>query len=104
MAVFDRETFERLLPLAYEWAKQLEEFVIAHGHPLGTTHLWDAHLAGVQDSAKIRVLVVDRIPLPENPKIGRGLATSPDHHRGHALHGLWVTRCLFVATPGSIGS
>lgn len=69
MSLFDQETFERLLPLAYQWAKQLEEFVLAHGHPLGTTHAWDAHLAGVQDSAKIRVLVVDRIPLPDNPKL-----------------------------------
>ena len=65
----NHETFEHLLPLAYEWAKQQEEFILAHGHPLGPTHAWDAHLAGVRDCARIRVLVVDRIPLPENPKL-----------------------------------
>ena len=69
MAVVDQETFKDLLPLAYEWAKTLEEFVLGHGHPLGPTHAWDAHLAGVQDCARIRVLVVDRIPLPEDRKL-----------------------------------
>jgi len=69
MPAVDPETFEHLLPLACEWAKKQEEFVLAHGHPLGATHAWDAHLAGVQDCARIRVLVVDRIPLPEDPKL-----------------------------------
>ena len=67
--MIDPQTFDALLPLAFNWAKQQEEFVLKHGHPLGPTHAWDAHLAGVQDCARIRVLVVDRIPLPENPKL-----------------------------------
>lgn len=67
--MIDQQTFEALLPIACEWAKQQEEFVLKHGHPLGLTHAWDAHLAGVQDCGRIRVLVVDRIPLPENPKL-----------------------------------
>src|SRR5205807_8627726 len=37
----------------------------------GPTHAWDAHLAGVKDSARIRVLVVDRIPVPENPRLAQ---------------------------------
>ena len=57
------------MPLAYEWAKAQEEFILAHGHPLGTTHTWDAQLAGVEDCARVRVLVVDRIPLPDDPKL-----------------------------------
>lgn len=69
MAAFDQETFEHLLPLAYEWARKLEEFVLAHGHPLGPSHAWDAHLAGVQNCARIRVLVVDRIPMPDDPNL-----------------------------------
>ena len=67
----DQETFEALLPRAYEWAKQQEEFVLAHGNPLGPTHAWDAHLAGVQDCARIRVLVIDRIPLPDDPELAQ---------------------------------
>ena len=69
MPVFDRETFENLLPIAYEWAKNQEEFVLANGRPLGTTQAWDAQLAGVQDPGRIRVLVVNRIPLPEDPRL-----------------------------------
>ena len=69
MPVFDQETFENLLPVAYGWAKKQEEFVLAHGRPLGTSQAWDAQLAGVQDVARVRVLVVDRIPLPEDPRL-----------------------------------
>ena len=69
MAVVDRETFEYLLPRAYEWAKAREEFVLARGMPLGARHAADAQLAGVQDYARIRVLVVDRMPLPEDPEL-----------------------------------
>ena len=65
----NHETFEHLLPLAYEWAKQQEEFILAHGHPLGASHAHDANLVGVRDRARVRVLVVDRIPLPENPEL-----------------------------------
>ena len=68
-AVVDRETFEYLLPLAYQWAKTQEEFVLARGNPLGPRHAHDANLVGVRDCARVRVLLVDRIPLPENPEL-----------------------------------
>jgi hypothetical protein len=64
--MIDQETFERLLPIAYQWAKEQEEFVLAHGTPLSAQHLADARLAGVRDCERIRVLIVDRIPLPES--------------------------------------
>jgi hypothetical protein len=67
--VFDQETFEYLLPLAYKWATAQEEFVLAHGNPLSLRHTHDAGLAGVQDCASVRVLAVDRIPLPEDPEL-----------------------------------
>ena len=63
----NQETFENLLPLAYHWAKEQEDFVLARGNPLSPRHARDANLVGVQDCARIRVLVVDRIPLPEDP-------------------------------------
>lgn len=61
----NQETFELLVALAYQWAKAQEEFVLAHGIPLGPQALADARRAGVRDCDRIRVLVVDRIPLPE---------------------------------------
>ena len=70
-AVVDQETFENLLPLAYQWAKAQEDFVLARGNPLSPRHQRDAVLAGVQDCARVRVLVVDRIPLPENPELAQ---------------------------------
>ena len=65
----DQETFEYLLPLAYQWAKTQEDFVLARGSPLNARHMRDAELAGVQDRRRVRVLVVDRIPLPDNPEL-----------------------------------
>lgn len=67
--MIDQETFENLLPVAYQWAKAQEEVVLAHGIPLSPQHLADARLAGVRDCERIRVLIVDRIPLPESGEL-----------------------------------
>jgi hypothetical protein len=67
--MIEQETFEQLLPLAYHWAKAQEEFVLIHGTPLGPQHMEDARLAGVRDCERVRVLVVDRIPLPESGEL-----------------------------------
>jgi hypothetical protein len=67
--VIDPETFEQLLPVAYQWAKAQEEFVLTHGAPLSPQHAADARLAGVRDIDRVRVLVVDRIPLPEDGEL-----------------------------------
>lgn len=75
--MIDQATFEQLLPLAYRWAKAQEEFVFAHGISLSPQQMADARLAGVQDCERVRVLVVDRIPLPE----GGELAEAARHVR-----------------------
>jgi hypothetical protein len=67
--MIDQESFEKLLPVACQWAKEQEEFVLAHGTPLSAQHLADARLAGVTDCEQIRVLIVDRIPLPESGEL-----------------------------------
>ena len=67
--MIDRETFEQLASLAYEWARAQEEIVLAHGAPLSSRSLADAHLAGVQDCERIRVLILNRIPLPESGEL-----------------------------------
>jgi hypothetical protein len=67
--MIDQETFQNLLPLACEWAKAQEDFVIAHGAPLGIRETADARRAGIQDYDRVRVLVVDRIPLPDHPQL-----------------------------------
>src|SRR4051794_21766284 len=62
----DQNTFEALLPLAYQWVKTQEEFVLTHGIQLTPQQRADARLAGVRNSERVRVLVVDRVPLPED--------------------------------------
>jgi hypothetical protein len=67
--VIDRETFDDLLPVAFDWAKAQEQFVLARGTPLTDRYLEDAGLVGVRDAARVRVLVVDRIPMPEHKEL-----------------------------------
>ena len=67
--VIDQETFQHLLPLACQWAKTQEEFVLARGVPLRPLQIVDACRVGVRDSSRVKVLVVDRIPLPDNKEL-----------------------------------
>jgi hypothetical protein len=67
--VIDQEKFEYLLQLAYQWAKQQEQFVLERGNPLSPRHMADAILAGVKEPGRVRVLVVDRIALPDNRQL-----------------------------------
>ena len=67
--MIDQETFQYLVPLAYEWAKAREQFILARGASLGPGHTVDARRAGVQDVSRVKVLVVDRIPLPDNKEL-----------------------------------
>jgi hypothetical protein len=67
--VIDQETFQYLLPLACQWAKTQEEFVLARGVPLRPRQIADARRVGVQDCSRVRVLVIDRIPLPDNEEL-----------------------------------
>ncbi len=69
VAVLDQETFEYLLPLAYQWARNIENFVLQHGSPLPRRQVTDARQVGVKDICRVRVLAVDRMPLPEEPAL-----------------------------------
>jgi hypothetical protein len=69
LAMIDQETFKRLLPVAYQWAKAQEEFILSRGTPLGPRYTADAQRVGVRDSARVRVLVVDRMPLPADEEL-----------------------------------
>jgi hypothetical protein len=67
--MIDQQTFEHLLPLACQWAKAQEEFILARGASLGPRQTADARRVGVQDCSRVKVLVVDRIPLPDNVEL-----------------------------------
>jgi hypothetical protein len=67
--MIDQQTFDHLLPLAYEWAKAQEEYILTHGVPLGPGHMADARRVGVQDCSRVKVLVVHQIPLPRDARL-----------------------------------
>jgi hypothetical protein len=64
-----QKDFERLAPLAYEWAKVQEAGILEHGVPLTADQIADARRAGVRDPGRIRVLVANRIPLPDDKEL-----------------------------------
>jgi hypothetical protein len=67
--MIDQKDFERLAPLAGEWAKNQEAYILKHGVPLAADQVADAQRAGVREPARVRVLVVDRIPLPDDKEL-----------------------------------
>lgn len=86
--MIDQEKFERLAPLAYQWAKQQEAYILQHGARLGAHQLADASRAGVQDPDRVRILVVDRIPLPDDQELAdaaRRAQIITDASRGVAI-------------------
>jgi hypothetical protein len=64
--VIDQDTFDRLLPRACQWAKAQEQFILERGTPLDPRFTEDAQRVGVQQPDRIRLLVVDRMPLPDD--------------------------------------
>lgn len=67
--MIDHEKFERFVLLAYQWAKSQEAYILRHGAPLAPQQLADACRAGVQDADRVRLLVVDRIPMPDDMEL-----------------------------------
>jgi hypothetical protein len=67
--MIDQKDFERLAPLACQWAQSQEAYILEHGAPLAAHQVADARCAGVEAIGRVRVLVVDRIPLPENKEL-----------------------------------
>jgi len=86
--MIDQKDFERLVLLAAEWAKRQEAYVLEHGVPLRAGQIADARRAGVHDLGRVRVLVVDRIPLPDNEDLANAARQAQiitDASRGVAI-------------------
>ena len=92
--MIDQETFDRLLPVACEWAKAQEQFVLSGGAPLDDRYTADALRVGVRDVRRVRLLVVDRMPLPENAELAAAAMQTQiitEASRGVALgHGIII--------------
>lgn len=69
--MIDQKEFDRLAPLAAQWAKSQEKFILRHGVPLTADQIADARKAGVKDVVRVRILVVNRIPLPDDKELAQ---------------------------------
>ena len=86
--MIDQNEFERLAPLAAQWAQRQEKYVLEHGVPLSVDQTEDARVVGVMEPERVRVLVVDRIPLPADKELAaaaRGAQIITEASRGVAM-------------------
>jgi hypothetical protein len=65
--VVSQEEFDRIVPLACAWAKSQEQLILQYGAPLSPRYANDAARVGVREIDRVRVLIVDKISLPEDP-------------------------------------
>jgi hypothetical protein len=61
------DQFEKLLPLATEWATEQEQLILREGIPLSEGEIADAKAVGVREPERVRLLQVDEIPAPSHP-------------------------------------
>jgi hypothetical protein len=92
--MIDQKDFERLAPLACQWARRQEAYILAHGVPLTPDQMADARRVGVNDPGRVRVLVVNRIPLPDDKELAEAARLAQiitDASRGVAIgHGIII--------------
>jgi len=63
------DQFEKLLPLAAEWAAEQEQLILREGVPLSDQEIADATALGVREPERVRLLQVDTIPAPTHPML-----------------------------------
>jgi len=56
--------FDKLLPLATNWAAAVERRILREGVPLSEQGLADARSLGVRESERVRLLALDSVPTP----------------------------------------
>lgn len=92
--MIDQEKFARLAPLAFHWAKRQESLILEYGTPLTPGQIADAQRCGIRDWARVRILVVDRIPLPDEEELAEAAQSAQiitDASRGVAIgHGIII--------------
>lgn len=59
----------QLLPLAIDWAQNMETHCLAQGKPLAVWQQADARDVGVLDPGKVRICLVDHVPQPGHPEL-----------------------------------
>ncbi|MGC4091929.1 MAG: hypothetical protein QM756_29410 [Polyangiaceae bacterium] len=83
-----------LLPRAIDWCERVSAEAASTGAPLKATALSDAQLVGVARPERIRVLVVDAIPTPDDRLLATAAASIG--FLGAATAGLALGYSIFV--------
>ena len=83
-----------LVPLAAEWARTVSAQAQATGQPLDGEGLALARRVGVSAPEKIRVVVCNRMPFPDHPKLRR--AAKATRLLGPGMAGLTLGYAIFV--------
>lgn len=71
---------ERYIPKALQWANEMQKDILERGQRLLPENRKDAEAIGIRGIDDVRVLLLDKIPLPNNPglqqlALGTGLIT-----------------------------
>lgn len=61
--------FETLLPLAANWAADLEQRILRQGVPLSEEEVLDARAIGVRDPERVRLLQLESVPVLTHPML-----------------------------------
>jgi hypothetical protein len=86
--------FETLLPVATDWAAEQERRVLREGVPLLEQEIGDAKAAGVLKPECVRLLRVECVPIPTNPKLRA--AAEAIHFLTPETRGLTLQYAIFV--------
>jgi hypothetical protein len=75
--MFDLATaLPRLMPKAIAWAEARAAEITTTGVPLTDLELRLAHLVGVQEPERVRILEVSEIPQPQDPELRQAVAAT----------------------------
>lgn len=63
------EKIDVLFPKALSWYQSVESEYYSKGRPLSETKLTEAHILGITDPSRVRVVVLEQFPLPSDPQL-----------------------------------
>lgn len=83
-----------LLPLAIKWAEEHSERIQNEGVALTSEQIEIAKKVGVTNTDKVKILEVDKIPIPENEKLSE--AATQIGFLSEEMQGLTLSHSIYV--------
>jgi hypothetical protein len=95
----EHSLIQEWLPSIVQWCEAQERHICAHGVPLDDQELLDAQCVGVQQSRQVRLLRVERVPLPDIPVLdamaNQAGLLSPDAAAMSLRYGVFVSESVW---------